>query len=265
MKRLLKWGLRTTGLVLLVIFLVLGGAFLFVPISPDQTLLWPQGLQPTALYDPGAFGAPQQDSLLARFGHNKVLPQGYEVQALLALSHYPELKDAHIHFFRLPASYPLASRPEYLTLLGPQTKRQYNIFLSTDTGIPFLNQINLDALPFNAQVAILAHELGHAVYYERQSVWGMLKFPLRFFTDLDFRAAHESTTDKLVIYRGLGLHLLAYTEYTRQILRPDGPIAPPEGFVEQMGWVEKLYLDSGEVRAVMAEIPAYSPFLTQGN
>lgn len=30
------------------------------------------------------------DSLKALYGHNKILPKGYELQTLLALSHYPE-------------------------------------------------------------------------------------------------------------------------------------------------------------------------------
>ena len=36
------------------------------------------------------------EALLNEYGSNKVLPPGYELQALLALSHYPELKDVRI-------------------------------------------------------------------------------------------------------------------------------------------------------------------------
>ena len=38
------------------------------------------------------------DALLLEFGNNKKLPNGFELQTLLALRHYPELRDTKINF-----------------------------------------------------------------------------------------------------------------------------------------------------------------------
>ena len=48
------------------------------------------------------------DQLLLEFGNNKELPPGYELQALLALSHYPELKDIKIRFIVDDVGIPLS-------------------------------------------------------------------------------------------------------------------------------------------------------------
>ncbi|MDP6415418.1 MAG: hypothetical protein QGG54_10430, partial [Gammaproteobacteria bacterium] len=38
------------------------------------------------------------DELMAVYGNNKELPTGFELQTLLALGHYPELKEVKIEF-----------------------------------------------------------------------------------------------------------------------------------------------------------------------
>ncbi|MDX2062000.1 MAG: hypothetical protein SFY70_02990 [Bacteroidia bacterium] len=261
MKRVLKRLLVILGAVLGVVVAFLVGVYFLAKPAPEQLLVWETGRAPSPLYNPADFGPLQLDSLRRLYGKNKVLPPQYELQCLLAIAHYPSLQNANVSFVLGPAIYPLASRPEPLTLLGGCSGRRYNVFLSTDTGNDFLNQINVDKLPFNACVAIIAHELGHAAYYQKRSGIEMLAFPLHFFTSLDYRAAHESTTDKRVLYQGLGLHMLEYTQYTRRVLSADGPIAPPPGFADQMGWVEKLYLDEAEVRAELATLPAYAELM----
>ena len=48
--------------------------------------------------------------LLDEYGQNKSVPAGFELQALLALSHYPELKTVNICFLIGGVKIPLYSR-----------------------------------------------------------------------------------------------------------------------------------------------------------
>ena len=48
------------------------------------------------------------------YGLNKSLPAGFELQALLTLSHYPELKAVHIRFLISDVNFPLPSRQNEL-------------------------------------------------------------------------------------------------------------------------------------------------------
>lgn len=59
---------------------------------------------------------PKYDSLLKEFGKNKILPVGYELQALIALSHFPELRDVKIRFIMKPSYIPLTSQPNLWTV-----------------------------------------------------------------------------------------------------------------------------------------------------
>ena len=47
------------------------------------------------------------DVLLIEFGNNKQLPIGFELQTLLALRHYPELRDTKINFIVNDVSIPI--------------------------------------------------------------------------------------------------------------------------------------------------------------
>ena len=48
------------------------------------------------------------DDMLEEFGENKILTPGYELEALLALSRYPELKSVRIHFMVDDVNIPLS-------------------------------------------------------------------------------------------------------------------------------------------------------------
>ncbi|GIT20894.1 MAG: hypothetical protein CM1200mP40_05760 [Gammaproteobacteria bacterium] len=69
------------------------------------------------------------DQLLLEFGNNKELPPGYELQALLALSHYPELKDIKIRFIVDDVGIPLSSRPLWTSLLRSAKNRTYIVVI----------------------------------------------------------------------------------------------------------------------------------------
>jgi hypothetical protein len=154
------------------------------------------------------------DSIRSVIGDNKGLPPGYEHAALLAYSAYPQLKDVSINMVLTKSGAPMESNFELWTLLKNRSKRVYEIRLNDATGTPY-DEILMRALPFDAQVGILAHELGHVVYYHNLSTLQLMNWGIRYLISKKFRAAHEKTTDLMPIYYGLGSQIYQYAWFVR--------------------------------------------------
>lgn len=178
------------------------------------------------------------DSLKALYSRNKELPKGYELQTLLALSHYPELKDVSIRFIQEEAWMPLTSRPEPMSLFGKKESRRYTIIISTKSLEEF-EPVLLQNVPFNAQVGIIGHELAHTVSYLDKSLWELIIIGINYVFP-DFRARFEKNTDRRTIAHGLGWQLLHYTEYSKHVLHP-----------EDMAFFDSYYLTPTLIRKQM--------------
>lgn len=144
---------------------------------------------------------PRLAELRAEYGRHKELPPGYELQALLALSHYPELKDVRIRFIVDDVSIPLSSRPHWASMLRSARKRTYLVVIDSHL------EGDRDALllknqPFNAQVGIIGHELAHTVYYLDRSFFGILGDALCQLSSC--RVRFERETDRRLVDYGLG-------------------------------------------------------------
>ena len=154
------------------------------------------------------------DSLKAIIGDNKGLPEGFEEVAAIAYSAYPQLKDLNIDMILTQQGAPMESTLKIRSLFGPRKNRQYLIFLN-DAQNTFFDPILLRALPFDAQVGILAHELGHIVYYHELNLFQFGKWGLRYLRDDEFRVTHERTTDLMPVYHGLGSQIYQYAYFVR--------------------------------------------------
>lgn len=144
------------------------------------------------------------------YGHNKVLPSGYEKPALIALSYYPRLSDIRIEFRYTTKGPPLQARPTiWSTLTRSASKRTYLIKIAVKSN-PIFEPILLENLPFDAQVGVLGHELAHIQEFSNKSFWGMLGV---LFGNLSskYMDRMEYATDDLVIRQGLGYQLLAWS------------------------------------------------------
>ena len=155
---------------------------------------------------------PRFDALMAEFGHNKELPGGYELQALLALSHYPELRDAKIRFIVDDVDIPLSSRPHWASMLRSASNRTYLVVIDSEL------QGLRDALlvknqPFNAQIGIIGHELAHTVYYLERSFFGILGDAICQLSSC--RIDFERSTDRRLIDYGLGWQRYDHAMFVR--------------------------------------------------
>lgn len=191
------------------------------------------------------------DSLKAVVGPNKGLPPGFEVQALLAYSAYPELKGVKIDMELTQSGAPMESNFNIWSLFGPGRKRHYKVLLNDATNTPY-DDILLRNLPFDAQVGILAHELGHVAYYHRHNTLQIGKWGLSYLLKDEFHAAHEQSTDLMVVYHGLGSQIWQYAYYVRY---DDCCRATYERFGEQ--FMDKYYLSDKAIKKAMMEHPLY--------
>jgi hypothetical protein len=152
------------------------------------------------------------DLLKAEFSDNKTIPEEYEMQCLLALSYFPELKKENIEFVYSKGAYSMAARPAPLSLLGKKKNRKYRIFINTESK----NQgLLLHEVPFNAQVGIIGHELAHILDYTQKSVFRIMRDGIGYSSE-KFRAKFEHATDKIAIDRGLGWQVLEFCSSTHE-------------------------------------------------
>ena len=184
------------------------------------------------------------DKLLSEFGENKELPPGYELQALLALSHYPELKSVRIRFIVEDVGIPLSSRPHWPSLFRSAKNRTYLVVIDSDIDGP-RDVLLLKNQPFNAQVGIIGHELSHTVYYLDLSFFGIAADAVCQFSNC--RINFERATDRRLISYGLGWQRYDHALFVRRRLAPsqEASAVSEEGGGAYMTPTEILHIIEG--------------------
>ncbi|MBC7921597.1 MAG: hypothetical protein H7Z75_10985 [Ferruginibacter sp.] len=197
-------------------------------------------------YDEGYYRL-RLDSLRAAFGYRKHFPPAFELPALLALSHYPELRNERIRFQTVPKAMPLvASRPDPGNLFRGRPEWVYNIFISEEAPETLRHDL-LKKFSFNAQVGILGHELAHTRHYQDKSAWQMLVTGVRYLLSDAYRARFELDTDRDAIAHGLGWQVHAYALHYRRNPRLSRP---------EIAAIDRYYLPPAAVLAHMRQLSA---------
>ena len=140
----------------------------------------------------------QIDTLRSQFSNNKFLYEKYELQTLIALSFYPELKNTKISFRRRELKTTMAARPKGIEIFRGKETRRYIIYINDFPSA----KVSPDSVSFNAQVGVIGHELAHIVDYEETSSLKILFVGLSYFNK-KFRAKFERATDLRTINHGL--------------------------------------------------------------
>ena len=160
------------------------------------------------------------DSLKLLYGKNKHLPEGYELQALTALSYYPELQETPIRFIIKNTKLPYASHPALGALLTPFARKKYKIIISSRSTL-LRESTLLKHLEFDAQVGALGHELAHTAYYSRSVKWKIIRDGWKYRKSA-FKAQFERMTDRIAIAHGLGAQIYAWSKAVYPVKRIDG-------------------------------------------
>jgi hypothetical protein len=145
------------------------------------------------------------------YGKNKNIPEEYELQCLIALSYFPELKDVPIEFRFKDIHTTMSARPKFRSVFKSSSQREYLITINNKPREE--KGVLLDELSFNAQIGIMAHELAHLVDYSKKSSARLLLCGTYYITSEYFHQNLERKTDLIVIERGLGLQLFDFSDY----------------------------------------------------
>lgn len=138
------------------------------------------------------------------------IPAEYRHQAYLALSFYPELKGKKLKFKYKKLKTTMSCMPRLDFIFRKKENRTYVIAINKE--LKGNNGILLAEVPFNAQVGVIGHELGHVVDYEQKSALGVITTGIRYLFP-GYRRTLENHVDEITIHRGLGKQLADYAAY----------------------------------------------------
>jgi hypothetical protein len=150
---------------------------------------------------------PKIDSLMNVNGTNKEFLKGYELISLVALMHFPELKDTKIIFKSKSINSTMQAKPKGLNILRRKGKRKYVVIINTINP-----KVPLDSISFNAKIGVLGHELAHIIDYENKNTWQIIGIGLRYGNQ-KYRAKFERATDQRTLDYGLKWQIYDFSTY----------------------------------------------------
>ncbi len=153
--------------------------------------------------------------LKEEFGKRKKMLQGFEVQTLIALSHFPELKEIEIVFQYNQSNSTFMTKPRFSGIFKKGVKRKFIITISRSKE-PKISAILLKNLSFEAQIGILGHELSQVLDFCKMKSGKLLGHALRYSFSKKYADQLEFQTDRICIQHGLGQALWAYSNFIRQ-------------------------------------------------
>lgn len=149
------------------------------------------------------------DSLQIGYAKNKNLPDDYRLQILTALSYYPELTDLEIEFVFKPLKTTMACRPAADFIFRRRKKRTYRIFINNNTEFA---GVKIRQIPFNAQIGLIGHELGHVVDYSAKNTIRIISTATGYLFHRS-RVKLEAQVDWITIEHNLGWQLYDFTNF----------------------------------------------------
>ncbi|HYG49490.1 MAG TPA: hypothetical protein VD905_01255 [Flavobacteriales bacterium] len=170
------------------------------------------------------------------FAKNKKIPDKYCGPILTALSHYPELKNAHIEFVlcqSLREAY--NTRPAFSSIFKQPLNRQYRINI-LENAEPPLRDALFKNCTFECQIGIIAHELAHVLQFHNCSRWELVRLLVSFIGKKSKRLI-ERNADMISIQHGFGKYLYAHANHIRSI----------PGYIKQYPQLDENYLKPHEI------------------
>jgi len=226
--------------------------YLAIGLLLPAASVYAQQQHPVMVFSKAGFSTADSLRLLRDFGNNKTLPRGFELQTLVALSYFPELKNSRIEFKVKPAYSLLQTRPVPHGIFSRGT-RHYTITIS-DSSYWKLQPIRLDPMNFNAQVGVLGHELSHVVDFSRRSLLSLVASGIGHLSSR-YIDRFEYNTDSICIAHGLGYQLLAWSVFVRSMLHTDN-YDGADNIDKPM--MHERYMNPPTIRARIAQNTMYS-------
>jgi len=207
--------------------------------------------QPVKAFKRSDFTVADSLALLKQYGQNKQLPPGFELQALIALSYFPELKNTHIKFMVKHAYSLLQTRPIGRGIFNRHT-RQFTITISDSTYWKLM-PIQLDSMNFNAQIGVIGHELSHVSDFINRSLINLAMSGVKHLSS-KYIDRFEYRTDSICIAHGLGYQLLAWSRFVRATLHT-GDYDGADNIDKPM--LHERYMNPATITARMKKLDMY--------
>ena len=192
---------------------------------------------------------PYQDSLLLNYGLKKKFIKEFQLQSLIALSYYPELKNVPITFQYHAIKTTMEVRPEYFSTFKKHNRR-YIIFI--DNIVHNNDGVLLKDVPFNAQIGVIGHELAHIIDYEHRSTTSILGLAIAYVVRKN-HATYERSIDESALKRGLGWQELDFADFLQNRANASE---------RYKRFKQVNYLSSSEIADEIAKMKIYSSFET---
>ncbi|MEL6836309.1 MAG: hypothetical protein AAFP77_25150 [Bacteroidota bacterium] len=141
------------------------------------------------------------------YGSNKRVSPAYELHFYTALSFYPNLRNAHIHFHSRDLPTSMRAKPANSSLLTHQ--RQYCIFINDQS----TEVVDLSRATFTELTGCIIHELAHIQDYESRSNGGIIWTGLQYLLSQTFKSKLEKKTDRIAAQHGGGYYLYLFTDF----------------------------------------------------
>lgn len=151
---------------------------------------------------------------LADFKTNKKIPKIIEENVLIALSHYPELKETAIDFvFKKDIKKSvMQAQPKFGSLLNGKDGRAYQINISSMFKLTH-SAVPIHQLPDSIIIGWIGHELGHIMDYENRSTLGILRFGFGYLLSERYLKKAEVIADTYAVNHGLGPYIIDTKRY----------------------------------------------------
>ena len=150
------------------------------------------------------------ESLKVQYGRNKIIPVEIERECLLALSHFPELRETEIEFTYKTIKFTMQTQPKLDFIFRKKQNRAYKIEMNNNakayTGLDY------HELSLNAKIGWFGHELSHVCDYEQMDNVQLIGLGLGYPFD-SFKKKVERRVDLITIKHGLGKELYEGIDY----------------------------------------------------
>lgn len=143
-----------------------------------------------------------------------IIPNTIKEEALIALSHYPQLEETQITFKfkkRIKKSTMLA-QPDFWSLFKSRKKRKYKILISEKiviSGKEFLTK----HIPKDVMIGWLGHELGHVMDYGNRNSLNLIWFGIKYTFFANFIKEAERAADTFAVNQGMAHYILATKDF----------------------------------------------------
>tara|TARA_R110000868_G_scaffold90608_1_gene251320 strand:+ start:3812 stop:4465 length:654 start_codon:yes stop_codon:yes gene_type:complete len=138
-----------------------------------------------------------------------IIPNAIKKEALIALSHYPELKDTKIEFkFKKKIKKSIMqAQPSFWSLFKSKKKRSYKILMSKTFKIDG-QKYETKNIPTNVMVGWLGHELGHIMDYKDRSSLNLIWFGIKYKLSDNHIKEAERAADSYAVQKDMEDYIL---------------------------------------------------------